>query len=255
MKNNLVLLALLSWIPCVAFANQVPKPLTTDPRIRIVAYDSNNVVSIAGSQLVQTVIQFGDDETITGVESGDSVAWAVSINKTRPNLLFIKPTVDSSDTNMTVVTNQHVYQFHLFITPKETAGSATVTYSIRFTYPEMIKQQLTANWLAKEQWKKSVVTDYPANPLSWNWAYSYSSRCARNLVPIRAFDDGRFTYFQFSQNAEIPAIFVVDSAGNESLANWRMAGQYVVIERLARQFSFRNGRIASCIFNDRYPTL
>ena len=210
------------------------------------------MVSIVGSQLIQTVIQFADDETITGVENGDAVGWSISINKTRPNLLFIKPIIDDSDTNMTVITDQHIYQFHLSMHPKETANDSNVTYSIRFKYPETIKKELAAAWEAKDRLKKSLVTDYPVNPLSWNWSYSYSKRCARDLVPIRAFDDGRFTYFQFSPNTEIPAIFVVDGAGNEALANWRMEGQYVVIERIARQFSLRNGNISSCIFNDQY---
>jgi type IV secretion system protein VirB9 len=50
----------------------------------------------------------------------------------------------------------------------------------------------------------------------------------------------------------MPAIFVVDKQGKESLANSRMRGQYVVIERLARQFSLRNGKTVSCVFNDHF---
>ena len=247
------LCATLLAVSISIYANQQPKALATDPRIRVVSYDPNNVVTLIGSQLVQTTLQFGDDETILGVEGGDSASWIISINKHKPNLLFVKPAVDASDSNLTVITDQHVYQFHVETDPKSNADSANITYSVRFIYPDLIKQQLNDAWQAKEQLKNSVVTEHPVDPLTVNWAYSFSTRCNPDFVPIQVFDDGKFTYFRFAKTSEIPAIFVVDSAGHESLANYRMQGQYVVIERIARQFSLRNGRLVSCIFNHRYP--
>ena len=81
------------------FADQIPKPLSTDARMRVLSYDPNNVVTVVGSQLVQTSIQFGEDETIVGVEGGDAAAWTIDINKIKPNILFVKPTIEGSDTN------------------------------------------------------------------------------------------------------------------------------------------------------------
>ncbi len=235
------------------FADQKPKSLSTDSRMRMVSYDPNNVVTIVGSQLVQTSIQFADDETIIGVEGGDSAAWAIDINKIKQNILFIKPTVDASDTNLAVITDKNLYHFHLVANTKDTASAKEVTYNVRFHYPQAEQEALSLKLQAKRQRKESIVTDHAVDPMQVNWEYSFSGRCAKDFVPIKAFDDGKFTYFQFQADTDIPAIFVVDEQGKESLANVRMRGQYVVIQRLARQFSLRNGKIVSCVFNDHYP--
>lgn len=248
-------LCLFLSIPSVAvFANQNPKPLATDSRMRVVSYDPNNVVSIVGSQLVQTSIQFGEDETIVGVEGGDSTAWTIAINKNKPNILFVKPTMDNSDTNLAVMTDQNFYQFHLVTGDKDTASNKAVTYNVRFRYPQKIRAALNAKLRAERVQHNAVVTNNRVDPMRVNWNYSFSSRCSRELVPIKAFNDNKFTYFQFAQHTEVPAIFVVDQNGRESLANWQMRGSYVVIRRIARQFSMRNGNVVSCVFNDAYAS-
>ncbi len=236
----------------LTWANQTPRALSTDSRVRVVAYDPNNVVTIEASQLVETGIQFGEDETIIGVENGDSAAWTVTVNKLRQNILFIKPTLDESNTSLLVMTDKNTYHFHLITALANTPDNKQTTYYVRFTYPQEMQKELEARLQAKRQLKESVINREPVDPFAWNWDYSFSARCAKDLVPVKAFDDGKFTYFQFSRNAEIPAIFIVDQNGNESLANWSMKGPYVVVSRLARQFSFRNGRVMSCIFNDNY---
>lgn len=233
----------------------MPRALGTDSRMRVVAYDPNNVVTVIGNQLITTSLEFGMGESVQGVEGGDSVAWLVTVNKAHPNIVFIKPTMDKSDTNLTVLTDKYAYHFRL-IMPSKTKSSTNLspTYNIRFTYPQ--EEQLTAlaksAKLARE--KDALVADNETNPMDWNWSYTYSERCSRENVPIRAFDDGRFTYFQFSPHANIPAIFLVDADGNESLANFTMKGPYVVIQKTARQFSMRsNGKNdVSCIFNENY---
>jgi type IV secretion system protein VirB9 len=235
-------------IPLLATATQTPQPLTTDHRIRVVAYDPNNVVTIHGNQLVQTSIQLSDNETIVGVESGDSVAWAISINPNKPNVLFLKPTTEISDTNLSVITDKNIYHFQLTTAAKTQKDS---TYNVRFTYPLEEKNQFLVQWKEKQREKNSLVSAPPVNPLHWNWDYSFSKRCAQDLVPQHVFDDGKFTYFQFKPQQDIPAIFVVNTQGQEALANWRMEGRYVVVERTATQFSLRNDHLVSCVLNDK----
>ena len=60
------------------------------------------------------------------------------------------------------------------------------------------------------------------------------------------------TYFQFKKNDVTPAVFAVDESGNESLVNFTIQGQYLVVERIGRQFTLRDGKAATCIFNDSY---
>jgi type IV secretion system protein VirB9 len=64
----------------------------------------------------------------------------------------------------------------------------------------------------------------------------------------------RFTYFKFkTKNAEVPAFFMVDSDGNEALVNYRVSGEYIVIERVTSQYTLRNGTDVVCVFNESMP--
>lgn len=87
--------------------------LASDARIEVVPYSMNNVVPIHGTTFTTTQITFGQDEIIEDVQNGDLGAWTASINSDLPYMLFLKPTAYGSDTNMTVVTNEHTYYFHL----------------------------------------------------------------------------------------------------------------------------------------------
>lgn len=235
----------------MAQANQIPHKLATDARMRIVPYDTNNVVTMVGSQLVMTGIEFSPSETINGVEFGDAVAWTSIVNKTHTNMLFIKPVLRQPlDTNLTVITNKYTYHFRLLA--NQPNSKASPTYSVRFTYPQEEAEQAIAAAMKQEQ-NENAMASPPTDPFSWNWNYAYSACCSRDNVPIKAFDDGEFTYFEFSPHAEIPSIFVVDGQGHESLAATTMKGPYVVVQTVARQFTFRNGKdSASCIFNEHY---
>lgn len=240
----------------VCFANQTPKALSTDNRMRVVPYNQNDVVTVIGSQLTSTALQFGDDEMIVGVNGGDAAAWEVDINKNRPNMVFIKPTVDDSDTNLTVLTNKYTYHFHLTMKPDNPLSSLKVapTYSIRFTYPMEEAKAAMALAQKKAQDANAVLADNQTTPAEWNFDYSFSTKCAVDNVPIQAFDDGHFTYFEFGPNHDNPAIFLVDGQGHEAVANWHMKGKYIVIERTAPQFTIRNNgsQDASCVFNQHY---
>lgn len=245
-------MGLLLW-SSMGWANQMPRALSTDTRMRVVPYNANDVVTVVGSPLVTTSIEFGSDESVDSVQGGDQAAWEVYVNKAHPNVVFIKPTMNESDSNMTVLTNEYVYHFRLLMaTPGEHQKPLIPTYNIRFTYPEKMRLELAAKAKQVAQEKNALVADNQSSPLDWNWDYSFSCQCSQDNVPIRAFDDGKFTYFQFAPHADIPAIFLVDGQGNESLTNWHMKGQYVVIERTGRQFTLRNGDSASCVFNEHY---
>lgn len=261
MKKNKLLTVfmgttLILSVSGVSLANQMPRALSTDNRMRIVPYNQNNVVTIQGQEMTITTLQFGDDEMVQGVKVGDSVAWEATTNKAHPNMLFIKPTISDADTNMTVLTNLHVYNFRLLVpsSPLNSSLKPAPTYNVRFTYPLEEAQEALARKAIADRERNAVVANNEASPFDWNWAYSFSARCQTDLVPIRAFDDGRFTYFQFSLHSQIPAIFIVDGEGHESLANWHMKGEYVVIQKTAKQFSMRSGSVASCVFNDKYKS-
>ncbi|MDJ1407184.1 MAG: TrbG/VirB9 family P-type conjugative transfer protein [Candidatus Midichloria sp.] len=76
------------------------------------------------------------------------------------------------------------------------------------------------------------------------------------MEPLQIFDDGEFTYFKFRNiNAEIPAIFLVDLDNREGIINYRIAGKYVVVERVAAKLTLRHGKSTICVFNESYNSI
>ncbi|MDW9144162.1 TrbG/VirB9 family P-type conjugative transfer protein, partial [Legionella pneumophila] len=81
-----------------------------------------------------------------------------------------------------------------------------------------------------------------------NTAYRFSG--SPQLVPRHVFDDGKFTYFELSSQGSVPAIFAVDDqSGKESTVNTRREGKYIVVQRLAPQFTLRQGGLTASVFN------
>ena len=113
----------------------------------------------------------------------------------------------------------------------------------KFVYPDEKDKNLVS-------FPKILPSDEPdMRDLSiYNFNYQYTGEPA--IAPIKIFDNGEFTYFQFAKkNAEIPAIFSVDSEGFESLINFRAAGSYIIVEKVAPQFTLRNGDQIVCVYN------
>jgi type IV secretion system protein VirB9 len=69
------------------------------------------------------------------------------------------------------------------------------------------------------------------------------------LKPVAASDDGVHTRLTFGAKAELPAIFVRNDDGPESLLNFSMGEGDVVIHRVAPRFILRRGRLAGCVVN------
>ena len=222
-----------------AGAAVAPDPGPVDPRIRTIVYNPREVVTITGQLGYQMLIEFGTGEHIENISIGDSLSWQVTPNK-KADLLFLKPIDRSQSTNMTVITNLRRYNFELIAVASGTRRAQT--YDVRFLYPN---EELagTTNVATPE----APLSD-AAPPDSWNFAYSYTG--AKINVPARVFDDGHFTYFQWPDGVDTPAVFAIGSDGKESLVNHITKGRYFVVEQVAAAFVLRSGSQVTQVFND-----
>ncbi len=69
------------------------------------------------------------------------------------------------------------------------------------------------------------------------------------LKPAGASDDGVHTRLRFAANADLPAIFVRNEDGSESLLNFSMDAGDVIVHRVAKRFILRRGRLIGCVIN------
>lgn len=237
MKKIAISIALLTLTTNLLAQNN-PTVFPTDARIKKVMYQDNNVVPVRGITFTTTQIQFGDHEQVLDIEGGDSTAWMVTYHPELANMLFVKPTALNSNTNMTVITNQHAYYFHLMSNKTLASQDTQQTYALKFVYPTPLVKKT----------KTLLHNTTPPVPKILNTAYRFSG--SPQLVPLHVFDDGHFTYFEFSNNGATPAIFAVDDkTGKESTVNTRRQGKYIVVMRLAPQFTLRQGGIVTSVFN------
>lgn len=236
-KKTILLSVLL--ISASSYAEQMPRSLQSDSRIKVVAYSDNNVFPIYGNYGYSTHVKLSPDEKIQKVDIGDADAWVITASD---NSLFVKNIIDS-DTNMSVVTDKHNYVFSL----KTASKPEQLTYQLNFKYPEDTKARYQLSQMKKRSLSENLRN---INPKDVNWKYNYAPAAFKDLAPKTAFDDGKFTYFKFSDNNSLPAIFSVDDNGNESLVNYTKDGDYVVIHRVDNRYHLRLGDKAVAIFNE-----
>jgi type IV secretion system protein VirB9 len=196
-----------------AMAQVRPTPGVGDPRIQTVMYDPEQVVLLQVSTGYQLTVEFAPDERIENVAVGDSGAWQITPNK-RGDHLFIKPTTNSVITNLTVITDARTYVFEL-----APGGGSTPAYTIRFDYP---KPPLPAPG------------DSPALEAG---RYKLSGTAA--LRPDAISDDGLKTYIIWRDDQTLPAVFVIDRQGRETLADGAMRDGRYVLDSVNDRLIFR----------------
>jgi type IV secretion system protein VirB9 len=222
----------------------LPQPGPADPRIRTVAYNPDQVVLLHGHLGYQMMIEFDSAERIENVSIGDSTVWQVTPNR-KATLLFLKPVDRKAATNMTVVTNLRRYAFQLTASEAMGPDDPDIIFDVRFLYPE----------------STTLVIDVPpppepvvarqAPPID-KLNFAYDSSGSKRTAPLRVFDDGAATYFQFPDQAETPAIFALDSSGHESLVNFQVRGRYFVVDAVGQAFALRLGREKTIVKNAGY---
>ncbi len=240
-----ITLCFLLFTTLSTFATQTPIAYPADKRIKMVAYSENNVVPIQGAVFTTTQIQFSSNEYVLDVEGGDKEGWIVSYQKNIPNMLFIKPSVLDSKSNLTVVTNRHTYYFAVQSQPK----GESPTYALKFVYPEDERKRLNARLKTRKREQETILSA-SKHPKRYNWDYSFNGD--KTIMPAHVFDDGVFTYLELRPGQDIPAVFAIDNKkGEEALVNLNRQGNYLVIHRLAPQLTLRAGKhhVAS-IFNN-----
>jgi type IV secretion system protein VirB9 len=230
--------------PALAQVTTIPEPGPGDPRIRQIMYDENQIVSIRGRLGYEITIEFDPDERIENVSIGDSLSWQVTPNR-RATLLFIKPMARSTPTSMTVATNRRLYSF-LLTAVEARPNDPDAMFRLRFLYAPPPEPPAPP---------PPPPPPPPPTPQDFNFAYTYSG--TRSVYPIRVFDDGRSTYFEFPEGRESPAVFVTGVDNREEMANTRVVGRYAVVDMTARNFVLRYGRARAQVTNTawREPTV
>ena len=243
-------LAALVSLSSPAFSLEVPAPGPLDSRVRFVDYKTAEVVQLVGHYGYSTHVQFDPSESITKIALGDPHAWELA---PIDNHLFIKPTAEDAATNMTIVTSQRVYNFEL---SAHWSGNGAhprpndMLFQVNFRYPEQEAARMAAEAEAARL-RDKLNQKEPTPAFNWN----YWGKGSQEVTPNSAYDDQRFTYLKFANNREMPAVYVVNPDGSESLVNTSIdptQPDTIVVHKIARQFVLRKGNSVACVFNESF---
>lgn len=229
-----LIVALLA--PC-GFAGTLPERSVADSRIRVALYVPDQVYRLRGFVGYQIDLEFEAGESFVGLGAGDleSLTFAAQANH-----LFLKPRAVGVDTNLTVLTSRRAYHFDYSASARRPDPDVEdIVYVLRFTYPPPLasgKDPAAALARALES------AGAPRN-------FDYWYRGSPELKPIAAADDGMQTRLKFGTQQELPAIFLRNDDGSESLVNFTVEGADVIVHRVSRRLIVRRGNLTGCIVN------
>jgi len=202
--RQLAYLSLLLAVP--AFGQVRPVAGGPDPMHQTVAYAEGQTIILEVAPGFQLAVELGQGEKIRSAAAGDGASWQIAAPE-KASQFFVRPNGGATPTNLTVVTNRHSHYFLLLPAPQMTVSGAL---SVRVVYPA----ELTAAGQRVE----------PGRPLG---TYRFSGSAL--IRPSSIWDDGEKTFVDWPEDVEAPAIFAIDSAGEESLVNsYRRDGKFVI---------------------------
>lgn len=225
-----------------------PRQYGNETRFKFWNYNPEGVYYFEGFYMHPSYIEFDDDETINTVYTPKSKSWYIVPVKNR---LFIKPIEENADTTLTVMTDNRTYFFELHAKHARNPFDAGITFFVKFRYPQISSRSTGQGAQMEDSIVQYITTQLPdlSKPELFNFNYTVSGNY--NITPIKIFDDGKFTYFQFrEQNGVLPAIFAVNSDGYESIINFRVLGPYIAVESVNAIFTLRHGSEIVCVFNE-----
>jgi type IV secretion system protein TrbG len=192
-----------------------------------------------------TDVQFEDNEHIISVGAGDTLRWQVSktfsgMGATRHEHLLIKP-VDEGLTNSIVVTTDfRTYHLMLHSTEK------TYMASVAWRYPDgngSVLQNLNDTQNLESYSESSQLN---LNNLDCNYQVTVVSGQRPDWLPKMVFNDGNKTYIKFpSHMQQAPTLFIGNSVKTDQLINYRVQGDYYVIDSLFPEAQLRSGQIVN----------
>ena len=240
-----------------ASAAEVPAVSKRDSRLREVMYSPDQVYRINIILGVGTRILLGKDEKIKASAPGfgadckdEAMDWCI-VSDVGANEIYVKAKSRAKDpNNLEVTTDKRVYSFD-FVLNKDFKRDVDGMFRVTFLYPEETKkvdQEAVAAAVVQER------LDTKNKPRNWNYA-KQALPGSDGIDPTMAYDDGRFTYFKFSGNKEMPEVFAVEEGGAEAQVATHVEGESkdtLVVHRVAKRFVLRLGKRVVGVWNDGY---
>ncbi len=184
--------------------------------------------------------------------AGDTVRWKIGstisgLGKATRTHVVVKPLEEGIETNIIIPTNKRTYHIRAM-------ASDWYMPQIAWNYPE---QDLGKIEVGKKPEPLEEKVSFSPEDLSFGYEIEGDNTPWR---PLRVFDDGRKTYLQMSKELEAreaPVLFLLDEESEPKLVNYRVLGDYYVVDSLFSRAQLRVGKkLRVNVYSDDYkPSL
>ena len=265
-----VLLFAGALVPAVAWPAGDAAP--ADPRLREVVYDAKAVVTVPVKRGVVTLVVLDPEESIAEVAAGlggdcakAEAAWCIAAQPGGRHL-FVKPKSTANAANtLAVVTDRRTHSFRFVVLADGDPRSPVYRLVVKAPRPTVVTRSALRDGLTLQALPLLPPVPPPPSPQQviaerlqakaqvLNASYSIAEgKGSEDIVPAMVFDDGRFTYFRFPGNREVPAVFHVLGDGSETLVNARMEDDLLVVDRVSRRLMLRAGAAVVGVWNEAF---
>jgi len=192
----------------------------------------------APQQVSDIALQPG--ETLVAISAGDTVRWVVGDTASgtaaaKQVHVLVKPFAAGLRTNLVITTDRRSYHLQLESTEH------TYIAALSWTYPD---DELVRLKKQSEEANASMPVDHGVSLDNLNFAYIVTGD-SPSWRPLRAFDDGRHVYIEFPatlDRGEAPPLFVLGAEGTTDLVNYRVRGNYYIVDQIFSAAELRLGK-------------
>lgn len=236
-------------------AEKLPIPEAANPRVRVAA--ANNAARIepsradyidavqvypfsdgalyqvyaAPGEVTDIALQAGEQLVGSGpVAAGDTVRWVIGdtesgVGPTKRMHILLKPTAPDLTTNLVINTDRRTYHLEL------RSNAKTYMASVSWAYPQDQLIALHAQNAAAEV-QAPLASGVDVSALNFRYHVEGDNPPWR---PVRAFDDGQQVFIAFPPGiaqGEMPPLWVIGPKGDGQLVNYRVRGNYMIVDQL-----------------------
>lgn len=235
-----------SFSPTIARVAAANRAATLEPQrqgfvnaVQVYPFSDGAIYQAYTAPGAVTDIALQPSEALVAVAAGDTVRWIIGDTTSgsgtdKRTHILVKPFASGLATNLVITTDRRSYHLQLVAT------SRTAMAALSWTYPadQLIALRSAADRAAAAA---PVAEGFSVDTLHFNYAVSGDHPAWR---PLRAFDDGRQTFIEFSETiavGEAPPLFIVGPSGEAELVNYRVRGRYYIVDRIFDAAELRLG--------------
>lgn len=209
-------------------------------------YAPGLVYSVITSPGFVTALQLQTGEKLITASAGDTTRWVLEpvesgAGESRQTVLLVKPRRPFLQTNVVITTDQRVYTLDLTSTDQPVYHTL-----VAWNYPfgDVVAVR---NRIAQQESQQQSVIAAGVNLAKVNFNYRILRQKHSDMpswCPLRTFDDGTKTYIQFPPQilvTQAPPLFVLGAKGDAQIVNYRVKGDYYIVDRLLDRAQLRLG--------------